>query len=347
MSKVKVGIIGVSGYAGEELLRILISHPSVEITYLAAKIEEDTPVGKIFPQFSFLDLICYSQINLEEVVKKVEMFFLALPHAVSLKFVPKLYSEGKTIIDLSADYRFNQAKIYENYYVRHTSPHLLKEKIYGLPEIYRERIKGKKLIANPGCYPTSVILGLAPLLKEKLIIPDTVIVDAKSGVSGAGRNPRMELVYSEANEDIRAYAIASHRHQPEMEQELSNLSGEEVKVLFVPHLAPYNRGILSTIYVKLRKDLAESEIYEKYLSFYKREPFVKVLPLGEFPAVKYVRGTNLCLLGIKMEKRTRRLVIVSAIDNLTKGASGQAVQNFNILMGFPEVTALNNLPVLP
>ncbi len=347
MSKVKVGIIGVSGYAGEELLRILVSHPRVEITYLAAKIEEDTPVGKIFPQFSALDLVCYSRIDREEMSQKAEVFFLALPHAVSMQFVPELYAEGKTIIDLSADYRFDQAEIYENHYVKHNSSHLLKEKVYGLPEIYREEIRGKKLVANPGCYPTSVILGLAPLFREKLIVPDTVIVDAKSGASGAGRNPRMDLVYPEINENFRAYAIASHRHQPEMEQELSHLCEKETKVIFVPHLAPYNRGILATIYVKLKENLAEAEIYQKYLSFYKREPFVKVLPLGEFPAVKYVRGTNICAVGIKMERRTNTLIVVSAIDNLTKGASGQAVQNFNILMGFSEETSLDNLPVLP
>ena len=345
MSKIKVGIIGATGYAGEELLRILFSHPDVEIAYIGTRSEGGKKIGEIFPQFSFTDLT-FSKIDISEAIEKADVFFLALPHSISLKYVPPLYKKGKIIIDLSADYRFDNPKIYENYYVKHTSPELLSKKVYGLPEIYREKIKGKKLIANPGCYPTSVILGLAPILGKEIIEGGVIIVDSKSGASGAGRNPTKKTLFSEINENLYAYSPGIHRHQGEMEQEISNLSCKKMKVLFVPHLAPYNRGILSTIYVNV-KDGIEEKIYKDYKVFYRNEPFVKVLPLNELPSVNMVRGTNFCIIGIKYDKRTKKLIIVSVIDNLTKGASGQAVQNFNIVMGIPEERSLINLPVLP
>jgi len=347
VKKIKVAIIGVTGYAGEELLRILLNHPAVEITYLGAKIEKDTPIGEIFPQFSSLHLLCHSEIDKEEVLKVADTIFLALPHGVSLQYVPYFYASGKTIIDLSADYRFDSAEIYEKYYLPHNSPQLLKEKVYGLPELYREKIKKSKLIANPGCYPTGVILGLAPAVKEGWINTESIVVDAKSGVTGAGRSLKPQLLYSEVNEDFKAYAVGTHRHQPEMEQEIAKLGNGKSRILFIPHLAPYNRGIFSTIYADLKVNVSSEEVWEKYSSFYKEEPFVKILPPEKFPSVKEVRGTNLCLINVRVEERTGKLVILTVIDNLTKGASGQAVQNFNLIMGLPETMGLENSPYLP
>ncbi len=346
MKKIRAGIIGVTGYAGEELLRLLLSHPEVEITYLGAKIDKDKPLQEIFPHLS-LPLICHSHIDPEEVIRLTDVIFLALPHGISLSYVPYFYERGKVVIDLSADYRLDSSKIYEEYYLPHTSPHLLKKKVYGLPELYRESIRKTNLIANPGCYPTSVILGLAPLLEKKLLKTRGITVDAKSGVTGAGRNPRISLLYSEVNESLKAYSVGTHRHQPEMEQELGKLAGEKVNLLFVPHLVPLDRGILSTIYAELREPLSEEKLHEIYKEFYQGEPFVKILPPGTLPRIKEVRGTNLCIIGICRIKDTSRLVILSCIDNLTKGASGQAIQNMNVRFGWEESLGLDNLPLLP
>jgi N-acetyl-gamma-glutamyl-phosphate reductase len=255
---------------------------------------------------------------------------------------------GKRVVDLSADYRLQDPKEYEKWYEPHLSPVLLKKAVYGLPELKRVRIAGADLVANPGCYPTTVILGLAPLLKNKLIDPAAIIADSKSGVSGAGRSAKVDSLYCEVNEGFKAYGVGgSHRHIPEIEQELALLAGKKLTITFTPHLAPMDRGILSTIYSVPVKSVTASELLKVYNDFYKGEPFVRVLPEGSFPSTAFVRGSNFCDIGVTVDSRSGRVIVVCAIDNLVKGASGQAVQNMNIMCGFPETMGLEGLPLFP
>jgi N-acetyl-gamma-glutamyl-phosphate reductase len=346
-----VGIIGASGYAGEELIDILLSHPQARINYLAAKIDMSQPITKIFPRFKERTaLICNNEIDLKEVCTKCDLVFLALPHTVSMEFAPKLLAAGKKVIDLSADYRLKDVSVYEKFYgVKHKDKARIKDAIYGLPEIYRNRIKPAKLIANPGCYPTVSLLALAPLLAFNLIEPESIIIDAKSGTTGAGRKAALEFFFSEINEDFRAYKINAHQHMPEINQELSFLACKKIAVTFVPHLLPVNRGILATIYAKksnkvtlrLRSGQAKTQghkLLDIYKKFYKDEPFVRIKEEKEFPSLKDVRGTNFCDIGIHDDKD--KIIVIACIDNLLKGASGQAVQNMNIMYNFPEYTAL-------
>ena len=346
-----VGIIGASGYAGEELIDILLRHPEVRINYLAAKLGKSQLITKIFPRFEGrTTLICNKEVDLREVCTKCDLVFLALPHTVSMVFVPKLLSAGKRVIDLSADYRLKDASVYEKFYgVTHKDKAYLKEAIYGLPEIYRNRIKPAKLIANPGCYPTVSLLALAPLLAFSLIEPGSIIIDAKSGVTGAGRKAALEFFFSEINEDFWAYKVNTHQHMPEINQELSLLADKKIAVTFVPHLLPVNRGILVSIYaekshkvtLRLRSGQAKTQgqkLVDIYKKFYKNEPFVRIKEEKEFPKLKDVRGTNFCDIGIQDGKD--KIIVIACIDNLLKGASGQAVQNMNIMYNFPEYTAL-------
>ncbi len=374
---VKAGIIGVTGYAGEELLRILLKHPQVKITYLSAKLENyPQKIKEIFPWYEPLtdsypgvqsDLEC-EELNLEKVKNICDLVFLALPHSVSLEIVAELFNAGKRVIDLSADYRLNNPKVYEKWYKKkHTHPDLLKKAVYGLPEIYREKIKQVRgtrheeacLIANPGCYPTGAILACAPLVRNNFV-KETIIVDAKSGISGGGRE-FVQFYYPENKDNFKAYNIGVHRHQPEIEQELSKLQqraksknlstealakgGQRVKVTFVPHLLPLERGILSTIYLTLKKTkngkrLTENRIRDIYSKFYADEPFMRILPEGKFPELKNVVHTNYCELNLKLDKSSGQVIVISAIDNLVKGASGQAVQNMNLVCGFNETKGL-------
>ena len=345
--KIKAGIAGATGYAGEELLRLLLGHPHVEITYVAAKIEKEEKIENIFPQFrKKLSLLC-ENLDIEKLAGLCEAAFLALPHKVSLEVVPSLMEKGIKVIDLSADFRFKSQDIYEKWYgVKHTGHKFLKEAVYGLCEIYREEIKGANLIGNPGCYPTAVTLAAFPLLKAGLV-KGPVIVDAKSGVSGAGRTENIKILHAECHESVKAYNIGLHRHQPEMEEVLSNLVEEDVSVLFSPHLIPMNRGILATVYLELKEAVSIEKVREVFLNCYKGENFIHVLPQGELPETKFVRGTNNCEIGLVLSEKTKHVIVVSAIDNLIKGASGQAVQNMNLMFGFPEHTALDSLPVLP
>jgi N-acetyl-gamma-glutamyl-phosphate reductase len=352
-----VGIIGASGYAGEELIDILLSHPQARINYLAAKIDMSQPITKIFPRFKERTaLICNNEIDLKEVCTKCDLVFLALPHTVSMEFAPKLLAAGKKVIDLSADYRLKDVSVYEKFYgVKHKDKARIKEAIYGLPEIYRNRIKPAKLIANPGCYPTVSLLALAPLLAFNLIEPESIIIDAKSGTTGAGRKAALEFFFSEINEDLRAYKVNAHQHMPEINQELSFLAGKKIAVTFVPHLLPVNRGILATIYAKKSNKVPPKigetspaklagtksqshKLLDIYKKFYKDELFVRVKEEKEFPNLKDVRGTNFCDIGIHDDKD--KIIVIACIDNLLKGASGQAVQNMNIMYNFPEYTAL-------
>lgn len=341
----KIGIVGATGYGGEELIRLLLSHPEVEITALTAKMEgKKTPISEIFPAFEGgIDLIC-SDLDVEKMAASSNLIFLALPHKVSMEVASRFLNLGKKVIDFSADYRFDEAQIYEEWYeVKHTHKELLKEAVYGLPELYREEIKKARLIANPGCYPTSVILGAAPLLSQGLVDTKSIIVDSKSGVSGAGRWPGKGFHFGEIQENFKAYKVTGHRHQPEMEEQLSKLAQEKIRITFTPHLVPMKRGILSTIYMNLKKKGNTKELIQLYEDFYRDEPFVKILEVDKFPETKSVWGTNYCHIGLKVDERTGRAIVISAIDNLIKGASGQAVQNMNIMWGFEEDEGLAHL----
>ena len=343
---INVGIFGATGYAGEELIDVLLGHQGVRITVLCAKIDRPQAIDKIFPKFkNRISLVC-QEPDIKEIIAKCDLVFLALPHTVSMDIAPKLLSAQKRVIDLSADYRLKDAKIYEQFYqVKHKDKLNLGQAVYGLPEIYRNKIKVAKLVANPGCYPTCAILALAPLMALGLADLDSVIIDAKSGVTGAGRKVAENFLFSEINEDFKAYKVNMHQHMPEINQELSKLAGKKIKVTFVPHLLPLNRGILETIYVKKKAKREKSlpagrqeNLISLYKKFYKHEPFVRIKEDGEFPRLKDVVGTNFCDIGIKDEGGN--IIIIAAIDNLLKGASGQAVQNMNIMYKFPEYTAL-------
>ena len=349
---IKIGIVGATGYTGAELVRILLEHPQVEITSLTAKIEKSQPFSKIFPHFKGMlasptggfDMQCEIFENVEQVVEKVDLVFLAVPHTVALKIVPEFLEKGIKVVDLSADYRFDSAEIYEKWYgLKHTHSELLKEKVYGLPELYREQVKKAKLIANPGCYPTSVILGAYPLVKMGLV--NEVLVNSLSGVSGAGRSANLSLILPEIEGNVKAYKVGTHRHQPEMAEQLSKITGSGIKVTFVPHLMPISRGILTTMYIKLNKPADRNKIWQKYEEAYKNEPFVQLLGEGENPQVKLVRGTNKCQISLSVKDDLA--IVITAIDNLIKGASGQAVQNMNLMYGWDETEGLLLTPIYP
>lgn len=338
---VNVGIIGATGFAGEELIDILLKHPEARITKIYAKIDKPKKVSDIFPKFKArIDLIC-KEPDIKEISTNCNLLFLALPHTVSMDFVPKLLETGKKVIDLSADYRLKNTEIYKKFYhTKHKDKLNVAKAVYGLPEIYRNKIKFAQLIANPGCYPTVTILALAPIISLKLIEVDSIIIDAKSGVTGAGRKVAEDFLFSEINGDFKAYKVNVHQHAPEINQELSKLAGKKVNVTFVPHLLPLNRGILATIYVrKKQKSKAKNQnLINIYKKFYKKEPFVRIRNETDFPCLKDVVKTNFCDIGIKEEAES--VIIIAAIDNLLKGAAGQAVQNMNIMYKFVEYTAL-------
>ncbi|MFH1397048.1 MAG: N-acetyl-gamma-glutamyl-phosphate reductase [Candidatus Omnitrophota bacterium] len=338
---INAGIVGATGYAGEILIEMLLKHPNVRISGLYAKIDKPRIISDIFPKFKQkLDLVC-KEIDIKEIADKCDLVFLALPHTVSMEVVPRLLSAGKKVIDLSADYRLKSTSVYEEFYkTKHKDKTYLKEAVYGLPEIYRIKIKKAKLIANPGCYPTAAILALAPVLAVNLIEGGSIIIDAKSGVTGAGRKIAEDFLFSEINEDFKAYKINNHQHKPEINQELSRISGKKIEVTFVPHLLPLNRGILETIYINKAQSvkLKAQSLIELYRKFYKNEPFVRIKEAGVFPKLKDVVGTNFCDIAVKDDGD--KIIIIAVIDNLLKGASGQALQNMNIMYGLSETTGL-------
>jgi len=341
---INVGIIGATGHTGEVLIELLLNHPNVRITHLfnsGKSGKEAQVISDVFPKFKHrLELVC-TKPDWLKIKKDCDLVFLTLPHTVSMKFAPKLLSLGKKVIDLSADYRLTDASVYEKFYkVVHADKTNLKGAIYGLPELYRAKIKTANLLANPGCYPTSAILGLAPLLAVNLADLDSIIIDAKSGVSGAGKKLEKEFLFSEIQGDFKAYKVNTHQHAPEINQVLSKLSGKKVDVVFVPHLLPIERGILSTIYIKKAPGakLKVKSLTDLFKKFYKNEPFVRIKPDGIFPRVKDVVKTNFCDIGVKGFGKT--IIVISAIDNLLKGASSQAVQNMNIMYKFPETAGL-------
>mgnify|MGYP001293437533 CR=1 FL=1 len=343
----KVAVIGASGYTGVELLRLLLGHPLAEVVCVTSRQHEGVPIARVFPSLAGAsDLIC-EPVDVPSIAERCDVVFTALPHKTAMEVVPDFLQAGCRVIDLSADYRLRDRQVYEQWYQPHTSEELLGEAVYGLPELYRGKIRGAALVANPGCYPTSVALGLAPLLREQAIRLSSLVIDSKSGVSGAGRSAKVGSLFTEVSEGFKAYGVASHRHTPEIEQTLTALAGEEVTVNFTPHLLPINRGILSTIYADLQQELTTQDLVTLYSEYYADEYFVRVAPAGELPNVANVRGSNFCDIGLVGDARTGRVIIVSVIDNLGKGAAGQAVQNMNIACGLDESTGLGALAVFP
>lgn len=343
-----VAIVGASGYTGLELIRILHCHPEVAVTCLTSEQSAGKRISEVFPTLRGRCDLVLENLEPVRVSEKADIIFTALPHKAAMEVVPTFLKLGRKVIDLSADYRLSDPAVYGQWYEPHLNPANLKKAVYGLPEIRRAKIRGAKLVANPGCYPTSIILGLAPLLKQGLIHPHSIISDSASGVSGAGRSAKVDSLYCEVNEGYKAYGVGGvHRHTPEIEQELSLLAGEPLKVTFTPHLVPMDRGILSTIYAAPLKEMTSADLVKLYTEFYAGEPFVRVLPQGCLPSTAFVRGSNFCDIAPLVDARTGRIIIVSAIDNLVKGASGQAVQNMNLVCGFPETTGLDGLALFP
>lgn len=343
----KVAVVGASGYTGVELLRILVGHPEIEICCVTSRQHEGIPINHVFPSLSgFCELVC-EPLDVIAISQRADLVFTALPHKSAMEVVPGFLAAGCKVIDLSADYRLKDQDVYEQWYQAHSSPELFDEAVYGLPELYTDQLRTARLIANPGCYPTSVILALAPLLEKQLIDLRSLIVDSKSGVSGAGRGVKLGSLFCEANEGFKAYGIANHRHTPEIEQELSGLAHGDIRLSFTPHLLPVNRGILSTCYADLLEDKSTEELIAVYQQRYSNERFVRVMPGGQLPNIAYVRGTNFCDIGLVSDQRTGRVIVISAIDNLVKGAAGQAVQNMNIMFGFNEAHGLGIVPIFP
>ncbi len=343
----KVSIYGASGYTGQELLRILIRHSQVDITAITSRKYKGISLSDVFPVFKDLTAIKFMDASVEEVIPLCDVVFLALPHGEAMNIAPKFLKAGKKVIDLGADFRFNDVETYEKWYGGHASPDFIKRAVYGLPELYRDSLKGADFVANPGCYPTGAILGLAPLIANECIDNSSIVVDSKSGASGAGREPQLGSLFCEVNEGFKAYKVGTHRHTPEIEQELSILAKEDIVISFTPHLIPVNRGILSTIYGKGRTNLSMPEIVHIYEEYYRGEPFVRIQRPGVMPNISSVRGSNYCDIGITVDDRTGRIVVVSVIDNLVKGAAGQAVQNMNIICGLPENLGLDIVSLFP
>ena len=344
---IKVGIAGASGYTGLELIRLLANHPEVELSVLTSETYKEKSIADVFPSLNGIIDINLQSLDVE-ILKSCDVIFLALPHTIGMDILPELLKSNCKVIDLSADYRLKNADTYSEWYsLTHTHPEFLSQVIYGLPELHREKIKSAQGVANPGCYPTSVILAIAPLLKTDWVDLESIVSDSKSGVSGAGRKTSITTQFSEANEGVTPYGLASHRHTPEIEQELSNLVGKPIKISFSPHLIPMSRGMLSTIYINLNHKLKDKNLIDHYKNFYSDELFVRVLDKGKFASTHFVSGSNFCDIGIKVDSRVNRLVITSAIDNLIKGASGQAIQNMNIMLGFGEATGLQSPGMFP
>lgn len=338
---IKIGIIGITGYTGEELLKILSKRSDVKIAGLyGRKSSQERELKDIYPNFANLNLKAIP-LDIEHVASNCDVVFLALPHAAAFEIAPALLEAGAKVIDLSADFRLKNPETYEKWYkVIHTAKKYISRAVYGLSELNDKEIKNASLIANPGCYPTSIILGCAPAIKNKFVDLNGIVVDSNSGISGAGRKAAHEY-FEKEHPNFRAYRIAGgHRHIPEIEQELANLSGENTTISFTPHIIPVERGMLSTIYINLKQDIKTPDVIEKYKEFYKGRSFIKILDEDVMASIKDIVNTNFCEIGIKIDERTKRIVIVSAIDNLVKGASGQAVQNMNLMFGLSETAGL-------
>jgi len=345
---IKAGIIGATGYAGQELVRILYHHPEVEIKVLSSKNHNNQVYNSIYENFNKICELKCDETELETIANQLDIIFLALPHGVTSKLLTDSILKNVKVIDLSADFRLKSIDIYKEWYkIKHNNKDLLNEAIYGLSEWKRKQIIASRLIANPGCYPTCALLCLLPLIKEGVLEADNIIIDAKSGVSGAGRALNRATHFSACNESIKAYNVTSHRHMPEIEQQLSELYGNEISVTFTPHLLPMNRGILCTCYGNLKNSYNYYEIKLIYEKYYHNEFFIRLTKKGVFPETKWVKGSNYCDIGFTLHKKTGKIIIIGAIDNLIKGAAGQAVQNMNLMFNLEENTGLKSIPMFP
>ena len=339
--KTRVAVIGGTGYTGFELVTLLQQHPRMELTGVTSQSYAGQPIAEVFPALRGMCSLVCETLDIEKLVHQVECVFVALPHKRAMEVVAPLVGAGKKVVDLSADFRFRDSTTYEQWYQEHTAKGLLAEAVYGLPELHANEIRLARLVGNPGCYPTGVILAAAPLVAAEVVGLDSLIADCKSGVSGAGRAATLTTHFCEANEGFAAYKVAEHRHTPEIEQELSAVAGSALKVVFTPHLVPMSRGILTTLYGRLSKRVTNEDISKLYRKAYEKAPFVRVLHEGQLPSTLHVRGTNYCDIGWRLEPRTGRIIAISAIDNLTRGAAGQAICNMNLMLGFDEDSGLN------
>lgn len=345
---IKAGIIGATGYAGGELVRILTAHKDVEIKWYGSRSYIDQKYASVYQNlFQIVDAVCMDD-NMEELAEQVDVIFTATPQGLCASLVNEQILSKVKIVDLSADFRIKDVSVYEKWYgIEHKSQQFIEEAVYGLCEVNREEVKKARLVANPGCYTTCSILTAYPLAKEGLIDMSTLIIDAKSGTSGAGRGAKTANLFCEVNENMKAYGVATHRHTPEIEEQLGYASGEEVVLNFTPHLVPMNRGILATEYAKLKKDVSWEEVKAIYDKYYGDEKFIRVLDKGICPETKWVEGSNYVDIGFQIDPRTKRIIMMGAIDNLVKGAAGQAVQNMNLMFGLPESEGLELVPMFP
>ncbi len=349
LGRVPVGIIGASGYGGVQLVRLLMDHPRVELVYLGGESSAGKPFSDLYPHLgNQVDLIV-EPIDVEKIAARTQAVFLSLPNGLAYQIAPELLAKGCKVLDLSADYRFTDLDTYTTWYGGDRNDReVASTAVYGLPELYRDRIAQSQLIGCPGCYPTASLLALSPLLKQGLIVPETAIIDAKSGTSGGGRQGKINLLLAEADNSLGAYNVGRHRHTPEIEQICSDLAGHEVTVQFTPHLIPMVRGILATVYATLRDPgLVREDLLTIYTAFYRASPWVKVLSSGVYPQTKWACGTNNCYIGVEVDPRTGRIIVMSAIDNLIKGQSGQAIQCLNLMMGWEETLGLPQLGFYP
>lgn len=344
---IRVAIAGASGYTGFELIRILAQHPETRLTAITSRAQLGQRLDDFYPAFRGHCELVFEEPDAAILTRDADVVFTALPHQAAMDMVPALLDRGVKVVDLSADYRFRDPAVYEAWYQPHKTPELSSQAVYGLPELHREAIRRARLVGNPGCYPTSVILAMAPLLVHSLVRPETIVADSKSGVSGAGRGASLAVHFCEVNEGFKAYKVGEHRHTPEIEQELGLLAGKPVSISFTPHLVPMSRGILSTVYAGVAAGVTAQGIDDAFHSFYSGTPFVRLCGKGQFPSTLQVRGSNHCDLGWRFDPRTQRVIVVSVIDNLTRGASGQAVCNMNLMCGLPEQTGLAAPPWQP
>ena len=340
----RAAVIGATGYAGAELVRILSGHPDVALSVVTSRQHAGIPFDAIYPALKgFVSLDCVDS-DPAAAAKNSDVVFLALPHKASMAMVPGLLDAERRLVDLSADFRFSNRDAYESHYQAHTCAHLMDKAVYGLCEIYGDKVAAADLIGNPGCYPTSVLLPLLPLVKERLVDPSTVIADCKSGVSGAGRETTATTHFCHVNESFKAYKVGGHRHTPEIEENIARFAGAPVRITFVPHLLPMTRGMESTVYVETSPGADERQVRDCLESYYRDKPFIRLLPGGRCPDTLHVKGTNFCDMGVVMDPGSGRLILMSAIDNLVKGAAGQAVQNMNLMFGFDETAGLDGVP---
>ncbi len=350
VTKIRVGLVGVTGYTGMELVRLLTTHPAMQLVMASSRAEAGKRLGDFYPFIDGLagSEIIISNLDVDLVADNCDLVFLAVPHGTAMEVGASLREKNVRVVDLSADFRITDPSVYEKWYdTTHTQKQMLSKAVYGLPELYGADIANAKLIANPGCYPTAAILGLYPALKHGCIYSEDIVIDAKSGTSGAGRKASVGTLFCEVADTFKAYNLGKHRHTPEIEQELTRIAATPITISFNTHLLPIGRGILSTMYGKLTKDLSLKEVHEIYTKTWQSSPWVRVLSMGQLPETRHVRGTMFCDIGLVVDPRTKRLIVVSAIDNLCRGASGQAIANANIMFGLPATTGLVLAPLMP